>query len=57
MRPQEAGPPDRGSVLEGQGRLRRRQRRELAHALTVGALGGAGFGGTLWLLGRLLGLA
>ena len=29
----------------------------VAAALTAGALGGAGFGGVLWLLGRLLGLA
>ena len=60
MSPQEAGPRRRGSELdglEGQGRLRGRRRRELAAALTVGARGGAGFGGALWLLGRLLGLA
>jgi hypothetical protein len=30
---------------------------ELAAALTVGARGGAGFGGARWPLGRLLGLA
>jgi hypothetical protein len=44
-------------VFEGQGLWQSRRRRELTGALAIAALGGAGFGGALWLLGRLLGLA